>query len=514
MNVSTVKIVTHIRLKQRLFSIFFVMKRMYCLISPKFPATFSDLSQETLESSSDDELKMDLSEDEAVVFPDSTNKELSEQAEDMEIVIEEIIEEGSDSSPQADVIRCDYEVPKAKLASADSTTANENDNSSVPSCSNTSDNHDVREDPRIKGKAFRNMLLTKNENLLSSSKSQTDVANENNGKLLKHSRASRKKSKPSKQRPHHLERFKKIQEFATEFLMMNGRSCETQKLVNAAYNHFKNERFAKSMLGLEAYVRDFIATSDNDTFTFANSYGDTGASRVYYRPSGRDLNCGVQASVPCSELLHEICNTVYDFLISKSTKQADLTSICKRVVECFPQNMVTLDPKEVFPVCRNLVLIACIRNLKWFFFAKVEDIVHIRQEKTVREMPLEDLHIPVTSHSEETTTSTTSSDYYVASVSSTTATVSRNRKQNSTAKATVAALQQMAAILRVNGPCRKDILRNMWSQQTAPHLQKVFGTGVSFSLSLRKFDMCFPTNNEGKVYVDEDAFENFLRDNA
>ena len=471
------------------------------------------MREENPKSSSDEEMKLVVEEEEEIfVLPDSTENNLivTDEPDHGKSSADEVKE-----SAEEDVIRCSFDSYSNELVTADSTTSLSQDE---PSTSKQSDLKLLKSpprDPRLKGKVFQKIQAsTNNANKALDTLSNFSVASTTPSSFTLSS---------AKMRPHHFERYKKIQAFATEFLEKNGNSCEAQVLFDQAYLQFRNERFARSMLACEAYVRDFIATTEDNCFSFGNQFGDVGVTWVFYSPLRFKRFNRTETSIPCAELLPEVLDVVYTFVNSKLQKKAPLQAVCERVANCFSRSFETFNAQEVLPVCKNLVLIACIRNLRWFFFGKVEPIVYVRQtlEHSSPSLASSQKHFRVSvtlatgpgqgiDHSSDITpTFFTSSDVTTA----TSIKQKQSKMSGTAAKNTVAALKRMGEILRQHGPIKKTVLKDLWLKNSNSNHQKVFGTGVSFSLQLRKFEAYFPTSSSGKVYVDEIAFENYLEEN-
>ena len=72
-------------------------------------------------------------------------------------------------------------------------------------------------------------------------------------------------------------------------------------------------------------------------------------------------------------------------------------------------------------------------------------------------------------------------------------------------------LQLVANIIRARGPITKTELRDIWSAEARKDLRKVLGAGVSFALSFRKFESCFPAACDGTLTVNLARFADVLR---
>ena len=352
-------------------------------------------------------------------------------------------------------------------------------------------------DPRIKKKSFQSKAgSTESETIKEMEFGQKQSLNSSSESL--------KKLK-------HIHRLRLIEDFAVEFFLSRGYSYETQAFINSAYQRFKRERFANSMLAFEAYVRDFIATSKDNLFSFANANGDVGVSFTFYRPVRADTTCRLETKVPYIELLAEIVPRVYQFLNSNPEKKASLYCVCDYVATCFLKTFSQSHPDEVKHVSRNLVLLACIRNLKWFYFARSEPYIYVRQGDEIKppkapayyELSKQTFSVGVSKDSCFSTKDSNSSHKTLPRSSS---------SRSAAASNTVSALEKMAELLRTQGPCKKPVLRELWLASSDTNQRKVFGTGVSFSLSLRRFEAFFPTV-DGLVHLNEDAFSKFLKEN-
>ena len=450
---------------------------------------------------------MEIVEEEVYVYPDSTKCDYLEEDSDPAGNSEEQMDTG--------VIRCNFvSSPTNEYATADSTTSITQEELS------TSEEPDIKTfkspptDPRLKGKLFQSVPRTANNDLCNNSNSLEKPSEKIAANPTFTVTTAFKKR-------HHLERYEMIKSFAIDFFTKNGYSFETQIFIDQAYQRFKNERFARSMLACEAFVRDFIATSSENLFSFGNRIGGVGVTWTFYRPVRTEVNYRAQTSVPCLELLPDVLNVVYAFVKSKPQKKVDLQAVCERVADCFSRSFEILETDEVLPVCRNLVLIACIRNLQYFFFGKVQPIVYVREkvaEASSSRDPCNQFRVPVTvqpnSDNEGGDLVNSTATFYTPSVAHSPASSKpKHSRVSSAAKCTFSALKQMADILRQYGPIKKSVLRDLWSNKSDNKHRKVFGTGVSFSLSLRKFETYFPITNSGKVYVNEVAFEKFLKEN-
>lgn len=451
----------------------------------------SDSSANFLVSSSEDDLKIDISDDESSsVFPDSTNKEII----------------GIDKYPQiemrnkyieSEVIRFPFDnsISKKEANSADSTTSD-----TTPSTNDVSFNPsftELRKDPRILSKENRQVekpSVEKND-----STAELRIDHEHTSSL--------DQKQPARKLAKQLERTRCIERFAIGYFSSRGNSSETQAFVNSAYHRLKNERFARSMLAFEAYIRDFVATSKDNLFSFANANGDVGTSYTFYRPVRTGLYCRVDTEVPFVELLPKVFDIILKLLNSKPDKKVSLYDACDLVADSFSSQFSKLAPDEIQHVSRNLTLLACIRNLKWFFFAKSEPYIYVRAESKPR--------TPKTPIYFETSSKGVPNDVEkeLSRSKSESAVESKQRSSRiSAASNTLSALEKMAELLRIHGPCKKTALRELWIASSDANHRKIFGTGVSFSLSLRNFEICFPTV-DGLVRLDEKAFADFLKDN-
>ena len=506
--------------------------------------------EDELPEESEDDLKIDLSDEETMVLPDSTNldsqsNKQKETDEDVTIEEYEIPLCSNITSSNTDMLR-----DKDEVMSADSTT--ENITEDLPSSKdlNVSDqaisinkfdtnehlttSGDVADqavtaskidneekattkilanllkDPRLKGKLFS--ALTHSKNPEKEIAPREKAKNPNQSDVLQDDTSVNAPLQTVKRKQHHVDRIKMIEMYACSFFPSCGYSCETQVFIDAVYKQFQSERFAKSVLGCEAYVRDFIATVGNNILSFGNRYGDVGASWTFYKPDHFGVNIREKVSLPFEEILPDVLNVVYAFVNSQQHKSAKIKSVCDKVAAYFAQRLALLDPNEVIPVCRNLILISCIRNLRWFFFAKLEQTIHIRPGKPDESTLSCSIGEATSSHSEKSFKMPSSSTAYYTPPNLPNSTKTNQLSKSNQSK-TVQAVQQMADILRKHGPCKKAILRNLWAQSSDPKLQKVFGTGVSFALSLRKFEACFPCNSQGLIEINEVVFRQFLREN-
>ncbi|XP_076811902.1 uncharacterized protein LOC143458892 isoform X1 [Clavelina lepadiformis] len=523
--------------------------------------------------SSSDELKMDLSEDDSPMLPDSTNQH----------TCEDILNKMGNDYIEGEVIRNDSCPPPKRSRkttnSFDSATSESTVNS--PNTSNIPVYTPPR-DPRLHGKVVEQMktAATKTSDPVGSSSSTllsdayipVDSQNSTSDPSTKRS-ADKKSGRPSvsaNKKSHSFERTEKLKSFATKFLFRSNFSVQTDQFIKAAKEQFKNERFTASELAFEAYVRDFVALSNND-FYFADKMGGLGVTYTGLRHFGA-ATYRSRVTLPFADLLDEVRDTTHSYLSGKPDNKEKLDSICDFIAVRFSDKFTRLHPAEVKPICRNLILISAIRNVEKFMFGRHDSGLSLRQDRTKRSPTTPPKitsttstvpsHAPASSNcnkeawkrqpicqqpclsstmnerkenssphvvspypkpsiSDIVPDNNTSSDLprivKMRNADTNTKSVGANVKissNNPTTSNKVAALKLLADIIRRNGSCSKSRLRDLWTNEADKSVRKVFGSGVSFALSLRKFETIFPIADDGKVFINENALKQFLKRNT
>nr|XP_039262927.1 uncharacterized protein LOC120338970 [Styela clava] len=272
-------------------------------------------------------------------------------------------------------------------------------------------------------------------------------------------------------------------EFFKNYLEINAGSCSTDLLISSAHRRFHDERFARSRLAFEAYVYD-LAFQNHDLFIFSGSTCEFGVTKI--SRSGGTPSSSPQVAEPANlfflKFIPEVCKECCSFLCIKPNKRSLLIEVCEAVNSRLHDHLGIFSDKEITAVVHCLVLVALIRNLRLFCFSVNEPVVYLRDHK-------------------ESHTKPTSPQYkYRREV--------ENILQNPTL---TDAILLMADIVRTCRPTSQTLLRNMWQTRAPPTLRKVFGTGISFTLSLRKYGFVFPSSDEGKISVDEDVMSHIVR---
>ena len=280
------------------------------------------------------------------------------------------------------------------------------------------------------------------------------------------------------------ERSRKIGEFARWYLSSRNLRAQTSHLLEAAYQRFAAKRFARSRLALEAYVLEHLAASGHQ-FGFGNRFGGPGASWVFYRPQQYASTPENAINLPHAEFLPEIVHLCRSHLQRAPQKKQDLKVLAQAVMDSVGPKMLQLEKEELPCVCRCLVLIGCLKNLEFFVFIRSQPEICLRGvPPTIHPGPMP-RHTP-------------------------TFPPPPTRKADPRS-ATNEALLLIADIIRNRGPITKTELRDIWSAEARKDLRKVLGTGVSFALSFRKFESCFPASANGILCVNDKCLERFLK---
>lgn len=267
--------------------------------------------------------------------------------------------------------------------------------------------------------------------------------------------------------------------FFRKFFDVNSGNSSMELLVSSALRRFKGERFTRSEIAFEAFVYDFVLRHSRE-FVLGGAGTEFGVSRVSHRRSiSRSSPKETDRSAAFFlNLAPTVCKMALSFLSSRPNAEALLEDVCNAVHAAHRENLGMYPDAELPGVLRFVALVTMIRNLKLFCFGVDSPVVYLRERRRK-------------SSGEKDAGAGTKYKFEM-----------ENILQNSSL---AEAIILMADILVTEKPASQSALRGLWQAKAPPRLAKVFGTGVSFTLSLRKYEFLFPTTEGGPVGLNESA---------
>ena len=259
--------------------------------------------------------------------------------------------------------------------------------------------------------------------------------------------------------------------------------CEVDPLLSSIYYSLRKERFAKSPLAFEAYFYDYLGFSKYcNSFMLTDIEGKLSVTRTFPTHEHAMKLPSLQGF---EQILPYIAKECHRMLLTKPGFRDATDNIAEHVAESMKAEFAVA---ETVPLCRVLVLVACIRNLKNFIFDRYNDSIKARENVPQPVQP----PLPPKKQSQDTCTP-----------------ISKANANDEYLKRR--AVQMISQILSESGSMTKSQLKAQWFEKAPKDLIKYMGSGVSFTLSLRNFESCFPVTQNGVISMKEMEVRKYLQ---
>lgn len=275
------------------------------------------------------------------------------------------------------------------------------------------------------------------------------------------------------------DRVKMFHVFTHECLTLNAGSYATELLIADAYRRFRDERCCRSLLAFEAYMFDFIVNNAS-SYSLTGTDGGAGVSKITF--AGVRNAIAEHAFHALRDLIPDIPPSCTAFLSSKHSSRATIDSITQYVVDRFSKQLEMFSKNELNYAVRCLTLVGTIRNLKEFCFApNAEPVIYLRAQ---------------TAHKEDSTHFKPPNSEIAEKIKPI---VQSERLRN--------AMLLMGSIIKKSTPATFQRIRELWVTEAPKTIANVFGSGISFTIVIRKYSFLFPPAVGGEFSVNADALE-------
>lgn len=268
----------------------------------------------------------------------------------------------------------------------------------------------------------------------------------------------------------------------TYFKKQNTYRSEVDPLLSAIYHSLRKERFAKSPLAFEAYFYDYLGFSKYcSSFMLTDIEG-----KLFVTQTTQDQTLKLPSLQGFEQILPYIAKECYRMLLTKPGFRDATDNIAEHVADSMKSEFAVA---ETVPLCRVLVLVACIRNLKNFIFDRYNDSIKAREDVPQPDNPSIPQRKPTPTALQKPFSKVTKND--------------EELKRR--------VVQLLSKILGESGTMSKSQLKAQWFEKAPKDLIKYMGSGVSFTLSLRNFESCFPVTQNGVISMKELEVRKYLQ---
>ena len=240
----------------------------------------------------------------------------------------------------------------------------------------------------------------------------------------------------------------------------------TQQLFRSCYKDLLHEYFAKSELAFEAYFYYYLCFTCTFCSLWDGSIKKAGVTCTSYNPKG------TQPNIICNEnTLKKIAEMCQKYLSrKKSPSRASSQELADYIKSYVEATFDYYPSSEIVGVARIFVLVSAITNLQYFLFDKKSDTLILRTSRTSTSPQV---HIPK-----------------VQSPKNVSVLTARGKpSKNSFNDIDYFCIKGIKKLIKENSPLKMSNLKEKVAAD--PELSKHMGSGISFHMSIRKFDDYF-----------------------